>query len=152
MERILKTQNRICRERRLDNGCIEWTGFRDKWGYGRVKRAGKCMFAHRASWEEHRGAIPAGMFVCHSCDNRACINPEHLFLGTALDNVKDMDAKGRCPRAPGEVNGRAKVNAETVRRIRALKGVMTGVEIAPMVGLSKTQVYNILGGKQWRQT
>jgi HNH endonuclease len=80
--------------------CIEWTGTRDRKGYGldRITIAPGAHYTirvHRIAYETAHGPIPAGMHVCHHCDNPPCINPDHLFVGTALDNVQDMDAKGR---------------------------------------------------------
>lgn len=79
-----------------DNGCWEWIGAMSNTGYGIVKHLGKRIGAHRASWIIHFGEInDIKMFVCHKCDNRKCINPDHLFLGTNSDNMRDCYQKGR---------------------------------------------------------
>lgn len=79
-----------------DSGCHEFTGFLLPNGYGRIGGGdGKTWLAHRMSWTCHFGPIPAGIQVLHRCDNRKCIRPEHLFLGTQADNMQDMIAKGR---------------------------------------------------------
>jgi len=76
--------------------CWEWTGFRNKQGYGRFGIAGsQCVNAHRVSWTIANGPIPDGQFVCHKCDNPSCVNPEHLFVGSRQDNIDDMMIKKR---------------------------------------------------------
>jgi hypothetical protein len=84
----------------VSDGCWEWTdGYKQK-GYGRFTGTGVSVLAHRFSWELHRGPIPNGLYVCHKCDNPSCVRPDHLFLGTAADNVADMISKGRHKKPP----------------------------------------------------
>lgn len=79
-------------------GCWLWTAKRNQGGYGAVREAGpgsRFLSTHRLSFEMANGQIPKGLMVCHSCDNPPCVNPDHLFLGTAIDNIRDCIAKGR---------------------------------------------------------
>ena len=78
------------------SGCWNWTGSVDSKGYGSIKD-GVTSRAHRVAWKLYKGKIPEGIFVLHTCDNRKCVNPNHLFLGTSKDNVRDMMDKGRHP-------------------------------------------------------
>ena len=103
------------------DGCWEWQGQRSRWGYGYFVFKGRRRHAHRISWELANGDPPGNLFVCHTCDNPPCVRPDHLFLGTALDNNRDRAAKGRTALNPfpGEDNGRAVLTEVDVREARA---------------------------------
>lgn len=102
---------------RNTNGCLEWTGFVDKFGYGRVFLHGKANKVHRIVWEMLVGKIPKGygyhgICVCHKCDNRKCVEINHLFLGTQQENVLDSIIKGRhiSPDWSGDNNPQSRVS------------------------------------------
>jgi hypothetical protein len=76
-------------------GCWEWQAAKSSFGHGRAKIGGKLYSPHRLAYEKHFGPIPTGKMVLHKCDNPSCVNPDHLFIGTARDNVRDMMSKGR---------------------------------------------------------
>lgn len=83
-----------------ENNCWEWQGHKNEDGYGKVKRNGKTILSHRLFYEVHKGIIPEGNVIMHTCDNPGCVNPEHLKSGTHLENEQDKDAKGRRPPSP----------------------------------------------------
>lgn len=122
------------------NGCWEWTACKDNHGYGRIGYDGMPVGAHRVAWILTRGPIPAGMSVLHACDNPACINPLHLFLGTRADNIADMVSKGR--HRSGIGRGSAKFTAEKVRAIRldVERGATNKSEVARRHGVSRTHI------------
>lgn len=131
-------------------GCWNWTGKLMWHGYGRMELNEKQMYAHRASLVIHNGPIPDGKIVCHTCDNRACVNPSHLYLGTAQDNSNDAISRDRLQR--GERRYNSKLTAENVAEIRTLFGVKTDIEIARQFGVSDSSIYNIRKGKRWRRS
>lgn len=130
-----------------EDGCHDWPGAVHKTGYGATYSRGKPIRAHRLSWEIHKGPIPDGLCVLHKCDNRRCINPEHLFLGTYQDNVNDMFAKGRDNKAKGAANWNTKLTDDDVRRIREAKlfGAKEA-ELSKVYGVSRAAIYRIFAG------
>jgi len=99
-----------------ETGCWIWTGALNGGGYGSMTINSESVRAHRYSYELHIGPIPPQMFVCHSCDVRSCVNPDHLFLGTNQDNMQDCVNKGRISR--GEDRHNAKLTPDLVGEIR----------------------------------
>ena len=134
-------------EKDPNSGCWVWTRSRTRNGYGRVKRGGKHIPAHRLSYTSTKGPIPLGLYVLHKCDNRACINPDHLFVGTHADNMADMSAKGRARRVYGTTNGRKKISEDDVRLIR--KDTRPLKIIAFEYGIVMSQVSEIRNRRSW---
>jgi hypothetical protein len=161
-----------------DGSCWPWLGRTDPDGYGRIKWDRRSMGTHQASYRLHKGEIPTGLCVCHSCDNPACVNPDHLFLGTTQVNNADRTAKGRSasgdangsrlhperrPRGPrhhwqtrpesrltGTRNGRAKLTLDQVASIRSrvASGESRAV-LAREFGVSWTAINYIANGRNW---
>jgi hypothetical protein len=137
-------------DRRGPDECWNWTG-RICRGYGSFYRDGKSTVASRVAYQLEVGAIPPKMCVCHHCDNKRCVNPAHLFLGTHAENMGDMSAKGRTARTCGERNGQAKLSEADVRSI---KGRLTGrrgeqTELAAEYGVNPSTISDIAVGRNW---
>jgi len=130
--------------------CWLWTGATTPGGYGRFTLNKVYKSTHRVSYELTHGLIPDGLDVLHRCDVRMCVNPAHLFLGTDLDNMADMVAKGR--QTLGTRNAMAKLNAEKVRDIKKRCGAkeISQSAIAREYGVDQCTVVDILQGRTWK--
>jgi hypothetical protein len=134
------------------DACIPWTGARSRRGYGLFTLNGKQVSAHRVFWEWANGrAIPPGFVVMHSCDNPPCVNPRHLSLGTAGDNVRDCAKKGRRNQVHGEAHGMVKLSADDVREIRRLyrPRVVTLEHLGLRFGVCAGTIGKIVKGDSW---
>jgi hypothetical protein len=125
--------------------CWEWQAARNSHGYGALAVDGVMRGAHVVSWELANGAVPVGQSVLHRCDNRPCVNPGHLFLGTHMDNVGDMVKKGRHSR--GEKNGKAILSSNEVVAIFHEPGSHSTV--GSKFGVSRETVSQIKRGARW---
>lgn len=126
-------------------GCWNWTGKLNGNGYGRVAVGRGGVLMHRASWEIVNGPIPKGMGALHKCDNPKCVNPDHIFLGTQEDNMKDMAAKHRSSCGVRRYN--AKLSEEAVRHIREDDRVSSA--IAMDYGVSRRLISGIKNLERW---
>jgi len=140
-------------DKRSPEDCWEWIGSRGSRGYGQFMLQKKHLLAHRISYELLVGQIPKGLMVCHTCDNRACCNPAHLFLGTQRDNVMDCFRKGRRTQTRrGEANNFTKLTEAQVVEIR--KRYATGQEsiykLSKVFPVGPTAIHYIVRGTNWR--
>jgi hypothetical protein len=150
--------------RAADAGCWQWTGvLNTSSGYAQIGRNGKTYRANRLAWQMHHGPIADGLVVCHRCDNKACVNPNHLFLGTQQDNIADRHAKGRDAkgdrhvsrtmpeRVPrGERSGRSKLTCAKADEMRRLHASGTSVrELAAKFSVGYRTAYETATGRRW---
>jgi hypothetical protein len=137
-----------------NSGCLLWTGATNSHGYGIFTRNCQNFYAHRVALELASRALQKGECACHRCDNPYCINPEHLFIGSHADNMRDATRKGRlrfvnAPR--GESHHSAKLNAEKAAAIRLeIQGGATMASLARAYGVSASSVAAIRDGKSWK--
>jgi|SRR5947207_6439155 len=135
--------------------CWVWMGFHSSSGYARFRY----QYVHRLVWEAMYGPIPPGLWVLHHCDNRSCINPKHLWLGTVRDNAQDALRKGRLNlaglrlgnRKRGEARAMSKLTAAKVREIRerAAKGEKYSV-MAPEYGVCASLISEVARRLRWK--
>jgi hypothetical protein len=135
--------------------CWLWTGGKDSCGYGAIKDSDKKqMSAHRLSWEIHNGCTPAGL-VLHTCDNPACVNPLHLYVGTHEQNMRDKVLRDRTARNRGMRAGRACHLTETlVRAIRTryVRGGISQAALGREFGVAQSTVMRIVHRSAWKET
>lgn len=161
------------------SGCWIWMGAAKPSGYGNINVAGKTMQTHRAAWLAFNGSLDARKNICHECDVPSCVNPDHLFVGTQQENVRDMDFKGRrvtvdksgvlnpmfgkqhsqatcalmATRKAGAFVGskhpRSTITEDIAREVLSCQGKMTAREAASKMNVSWHVVRNIWSGKSW---
>jgi len=142
--------------RLLDSGCWEWIGGRKEVGYGSFMLIptrgvrGRFVGAHVASHVLFVGPVPKGMCVCHKCDYTHCVNPDHLFIGTRKENLKDAMEKGRM--AHGENSGTSKFKTKTILKIRDLfdSGKYNKAQLARKFNMSRRNVRAIVNRETWK--
>jgi len=158
LEDRTKRRNKIFDSKYIvkENGCWEWQGLKTRCGYGstgfRKEKKEARISAHRFSFERYKGKIPIGCHICHNCpggDNRLCVNPDHLWLGTSFENMRDKGLKGS--QCKGETHGQHKLTESQVREIRHryLNGEK-GPDLAKEFNVSTGLIYHIKNGKAWK--
>lgn len=131
--------------------CHEWLGSQCK-GYGTINIRGKILRSHRVAWTMTHGPIPDGLWILHKCDNRRCVNPDHLFIGTNDDNMKDMYSKGRGNKSRGTSSYLAKLDERAVMTIRSdyAGGHFSQQQLANRHGVSQAVISAAILRKTWK--
>lgn len=143
----------LARTERAENGCLEWQGSKTKQGYGNVgsRRWGNYL-VHRLVYALSNEPIPEGMEVCHACDNPACVERTHLFLGSHADNMADARRKQRASKPPrhlGSTHPQARLGEDDVRYIRQARGVVSRQSLAERFDVSRSTISAIWTGENW---
>jgi hypothetical protein len=134
--------------------CWLWTAAKDETGRGYFNVNQKAKRVHRLSYEMHKGPIPNGLLVCHTCDVPSCVNPDHLFLGTNAENMRDMGNKKRSKfhkvKFMGTKHGMSKLTDEDVLEIRSRYRFGNGHKLAKEFGISTSVISAIVNNKIWK--
>jgi predicted XRE-type DNA-binding protein len=131
----------LAKVEKMETGCHEWRAGLHRDGYGKFQFRGRSMQAHRVAYQLFSGEIPEGRWVLHRCDNRLCVNPEHLFLGDVVANIADMDAKGRR-------GTKSNLTESQVKSIKSLYGDgVSQQKIADAFGVNQTTISRVVLGK-----
>jgi len=133
--------------------CHLWTASTNKFGYGKLAvGSNNWTLAHRFSYELNKGEVPEGLCVLHTCDNPACVNPEHLYLGDYKQNAVDREQRQRGNHAFGEKHGRNKLSVDSVRKIREefQTGKFSFRQLGKIYGVDGKTVADIVRNKLWQ--
>lgn len=131
-----------------NSGCWIWTAALDSKGYGLAWLFRRCLKAHRLSWVMHNRPLKEGEYVLHKCDNRSCVNPDHLFVGSLADNARDCRDKGRSAIRRGIACNTAKLTPEKVLEIR--RSPLNSCQLARKFGVRHSSIWNIRHGRSWK--
>jgi hypothetical protein len=137
-----------------NSGCWLWVGGEQRYGYGSFRLNKKGHMAHKFSYEMYKEKVPDGMVILHKCDVTACVNPDHLEVGTQADNLKDMHDRGRNNQPFGDHHSNATLTSDKVREIKIAlrdKKYVSFVSLAKSYGITASALYEIRIGKNWKQ-
>lgn len=149
MQRKKTDHQRFWEKVQKTDGCWLWTGAKDKDGYGLVAFQCKTTRATRVAWIMANGSIDPKLCVLHRCDNPSCVRIDHLFLGSHLDNHRDMDAKGRRYDERGEKNHRSALTRDDVLMIRRLDDYLPREQIGRLYGITTAHTGALCTGRRW---
>lgn len=150
MSKLIPVINRFESKFTKGPSCWNWIAGISNKGYGYIRVEKKLILAHRLSYLIYNGEFDFGLCVLHKCDNRKCVNPNHLFLGTRLDNCRDMDFKKRRKSLNGSLNGNSKLASFQVEKIRELlKNGFSQRKIAKKFGVCKSMIGYIKRNENW---
>jgi hypothetical protein len=153
LERLrLKTNYHVTGPMPLPTPCWEWTAEITSGGYGMIREGTKKYYAHRAAYTLQVAPIPTGMIILHECDNRSCVRPDHLRIGTHADNMKDKRLKGRGIYVRGEHHPHVKLTTEQVLDIRKVRSSVriSNTKLAKYFNVSPSTVANIVHRRVWK--